>query len=90
MASQQRVSLVVRTFNDDPAHLRQAVSSARAQTHRDTEVLVVDDGSPRAETIAAIEDLQGVEDQEGERWRRIGTKCWHCCGLRRVHRLPRC
>src|SRR5690606_29224713 len=47
MGPVERVTIVIPTYDDHPDHLDQAVSSALAQTYRDVEVVVVDDGSAR-------------------------------------------
>lgn len=52
------VTIVIPTFEDDPAHMREAVASARAQTHPHIEVVVVDDGSSRAETLDVLRTLE--------------------------------
>lgn len=54
------VTIVIPTYNDDPEHLTEAVTSARAQTHPATEVIVVDDGSTRTETVSALDALESV------------------------------
>lgn len=46
-----RISFVIPTFNDDPAHLRQAIASAAAQSVPAEEIIVVDDGSTRADLL---------------------------------------
>lgn len=55
-----RVTIVIPTFDDDPEHLHAAVASARAQTHPHIEVVVVDDGSSRVETLGALQALEGA------------------------------
>lgn len=55
-----RVSIVIPCFNDDPEHIGESVGSALAQTYGDVEVVVVDDGSTRAETVVALQALEGV------------------------------
>ena len=55
---QERVTVVIPTFNDDPEHLRTAVGSALAQTWGgELEVIVVNDGSTLPETREALENL---------------------------------
>lgn len=54
---QERVTVVIPTFNDDPEHLRTAVGSALAQTWGELEVIVVNDGSTLPETREALEGL---------------------------------
>lgn len=54
------VTIVIPTYDDDPQHLREAVASALAQTHPRVEVVVVDDGSSRPETHAALDALTSV------------------------------
>ena len=53
------VSVVVPVYNR-PAMLRQAVESALAQTYRDLEVIIVDDGSTD-DTPAAIRELERAD-----------------------------
>jgi GT2 family glycosyltransferase len=50
------VSVIVTAFNR-PALLRQAVESVQAQTYRNVEIIVVDDGSTNAEMPAALAAL---------------------------------
>lgn len=54
------VSFVIPTFNDDPDHIREAVASAIGQSRLPEEVVVVDDGSTRPESVAALDALRGV------------------------------
>lgn len=53
------VSVVIPLWNQGQ-HLQEAVASVRASTHRDVEIVVVDDGSTDPETIAAFDALRGV------------------------------
>lgn len=62
MATQERVSIVIPTFNDDPTHLQESVESALAQTHTNVEVILVDDGSNREDTRATVDAL-GQKDR---------------------------
>jgi glycosyltransferase involved in cell wall biosynthesis len=48
------ISVVVPTYETDPRHLREAIASVRRQTYPDWELVVVDDGSGRADTRRAI------------------------------------
>jgi len=48
------VSVVIGCFNADPDHLRAALESALGQTYSPIEVIVVDDGSTREDTRAAL------------------------------------
>ena len=50
------VSVVVATNRTGP-FLQEALSSVRAQTHPAIEVIVVDDGSPRPETVVAAAEV---------------------------------
>jgi glycosyltransferase involved in cell wall biosynthesis len=54
-AARRLVSVVVPFYKEEPNIIGEAVDSALRQTHRELEVLVVNDGSPRpdAETILA-------------------------------------
>lgn len=54
------MTVVIPTYNDDPEHLNEAVVSALAQTYPHIEVVVVDDGSSRPETVSAVDELNGV------------------------------
>ncbi len=49
-----KVSIVIPCFNDG-VYLGEAVASALAQTHPDTEVIVVDDGSTEQATLDALD-----------------------------------
>jgi glycosyltransferase involved in cell wall biosynthesis len=50
-----RVSIVMPVF-DGGAHLAEALASVAAQTWRDFELVIVDDGSTEARTLAILED----------------------------------
>ena len=52
-----RVSIVIPCF-DDGEYLGEAVASALAQTHPDTEVIVVDDGSTDVSTLEALDECR--------------------------------
>lgn len=54
------VSIIIPTYNEDPDHLVQAVDSALAQTYPDVEVIVVDDGTTRSDTLQTLRRLTGV------------------------------
>ena len=51
------VSIVIPCHNDG-AYLRESLASAFAQTARDVEIIVVDDGSTDPETVRLIEELR--------------------------------
>ncbi|MCK5942309.1 MAG: glycosyltransferase [Planctomycetes bacterium] len=53
----RRVSVVVPFYNEPLAVVGEAVDSALAQDHDELEVLVVEDGSPRADKDAILADL---------------------------------
>lgn len=48
------VSIVIPAYNPT-THLLEAIASAAAQTHRHTEIILVDDGSNRTESIAILQ-----------------------------------
>ena len=52
----RRVSVVIPCFNGG-AFLEGALASLRAQTYRDFEIIVVDDGSDDAETLRVLDGL---------------------------------
>lgn len=51
------VTIVIACFDTDPDQLGAAVESARAQTYEPVEIIVVDDGSTAAATLARLSDL---------------------------------
>ncbi|MFK7423205.1 glycosyltransferase [Micrococcus luteus] len=53
------VSIVIGCFNADPAHLSEALDSALTQSYDNVEVIVVDDGSTRADTRATLAEYEG-------------------------------
>ncbi|WP_454778563.1 glycosyltransferase [Georgenia muralis] len=56
--TERLVSVVIPTYNDDPVHLHEAVASALSQKGpHPVEVVLVDDGSTRSETVAAVDEL---------------------------------
>jgi len=55
------VSILIPTFNQDPAYLRAALLSAKHQTHR-CEIVVVDDGSEPRQDGVVEEVLTGYSD----------------------------
>ncbi|PFH06770.1 glycosyl transferase family 2 [Micrococcaceae bacterium JKS001869] len=46
-----RISFVIRTFNDDPAHLRQAIASVAERSVLPEETIVVADESTQADLL---------------------------------------
>lgn len=56
-----RVSIVIPCYNDAPEHLEASVQCARDQTYEDVEIIVVDDGSTRQETLATMDALSDVQ-----------------------------
>jgi glycosyltransferase involved in cell wall biosynthesis len=60
-AAAGKVSVVVPFYDEDRALLGAAVDSALAQTHQDLEVLVVEDGSPRADKDAILAAVAGKD-----------------------------
>lgn len=56
-ADRRSVSVIVPYFREEPAIVGAAVDSALAQTHRELEVVVVDDGSPRVDAEAVLDGL---------------------------------
>ncbi len=56
-AARALVSFVVPFHGESPEVIGEAVDSAIRQTHRDLEILVVDDGSPRADAAAILDGL---------------------------------
>lgn len=51
------ISVVVPVYNTDPAMLREMVDSLLAQTYQHWEAILYDDCSPKAETLAALEQV---------------------------------
>lgn len=56
-----RVSVLVPYHREDEAMVGAAVRSAAAQSHRDLEILVVDDGSPRPDAAAILAALARID-----------------------------
>ncbi len=51
------ISLLTPVFNTDPVQLAECIDSVRYQTYPDWELCLVDDGSTRPDTLAAMEQL---------------------------------
>lgn len=56
-----RVSVLLPVFDEEPSRLRQAAESILTQTFADLELLLLDDGSTRAETRAALAGLASAD-----------------------------
>ena len=54
----KRVSVVTPVYNVEPAYLEAAVRSVFSQTFRNVEMVIVDDGSTREDTIRCLEKLR--------------------------------
>lgn len=57
------VRVLMPCFDDDPAHLHEAVDSLRAQTREAWELVIVDDGSTNAGTLDALDALANEPDE---------------------------
>lgn len=68
----QSVSIIIPCHNDG-AYLRESLASAFAQTARDVEIIVVDDGSTDPDTVRLIEELQADT-------RLLVIRCEQCRG----------
>jgi len=55
------VSIVVPYYREDRELLAEAIASATAQTHRELEILLVNDGSPRADAQAILTSVAAVD-----------------------------
>jgi len=53
-----KISVVIPVFNTNPIFLGQAVSSIFAQSYQPTEIIIINDGSDRTETIDMLLFLQ--------------------------------
>jgi glycosyltransferase involved in cell wall biosynthesis len=56
-----KVTIVVPYHREDAAIVGEAIDSAIAQTHRDVEILLVDDGSPRADATEILAAQAGKD-----------------------------
>lgn len=54
------VTISVPVFNTDPRYLEDAILSAKSQTYPNVQIIVVDDGSTRADTLEALNALEDV------------------------------
>ena len=54
------ISAVIPVFNTDPKYLREAVMSVLAQTYPVCELIVVNDGSTRPETLSELAGMKAV------------------------------
>ncbi|HET9118919.1 MAG TPA: glycosyltransferase [Solirubrobacterales bacterium] len=54
LADRPLISVVVPTYETEPRHLRDAIGSVRAQSYPDWELVIVDDGSTRADTRRVV------------------------------------
>jgi len=52
------VAIVMPCFDEDPSNLAESVRSARTQTYANSELVIVDDGSSRPDTLRALKSLQ--------------------------------
>lgn len=52
------ISVLIPTFNPEPAHFRAMLASLRGQTYTHFEALVCDDGSSRREALAIVSELE--------------------------------
>lgn len=55
LSSRPLISVVMPTYDVEPRHLRAAIGSVRAQHYPDWELVIVDDGSTRADTRKAVQ-----------------------------------
>ncbi|MBP5398647.1 MAG: glycosyltransferase [Bacteroidales bacterium] len=54
----KKVSIIMPVYNVEPSFLQEAVASALAQTYPDKELIIVDDGSTRPDTLQYLESLK--------------------------------
>ncbi|MDA3896717.1 MAG: glycosyltransferase [Desulfobacteraceae bacterium] len=57
------ISIVIPTYNTDPALLNQLVTSIKQQIYTNWELCICDDGSTRKETLACLRNLDVPKDQ---------------------------
>ncbi len=58
-----KVSVLMCVFNEQPGFLRESIDSILAQTFRDFEVVLVDDGSDRSETIELLAQYRDRDER---------------------------
>lgn len=70
-----KVSVIMPCYNDG-AYIEEAVRSVREQTYRDTELIIIDDGSDDAHTLKILEQFRkdGVTVLRTERLRPAGAR----------------
>ncbi|MBN1461205.1 MAG: glycosyltransferase, partial [Armatimonadetes bacterium] len=57
------ISVLIPVYNTAPQYLRQAVDSVLAQVYSNWELILYDDGSTHAETLAALEEITPLDSR---------------------------
>jgi SAM-dependent methyltransferase len=63
LAYRPLISLLVPTYNTDPVYLEAAIRSVVAQAYTNWELHLVDDGSTRAATLAALDRIASLDER---------------------------
>jgi cellulose synthase/poly-beta-1,6-N-acetylglucosamine synthase-like glycosyltransferase len=63
------ISVVLPAYETEPRYLREAIGSVRAQTYPDWRLVIVDDGSRRADIRRAItRAVSGIRESQRGCW----------------------
>lgn len=75
MLERSKVSIIITAYNQR-SYLGEAIESALAQSHRNTEIVVVDDGSTDGseEVATRFDEIRYIKQKKPRS--RSGEECW--------------